>query len=100
MECCRAHYLLKAYISSWAEIDSLRDVIDCGSLSVFGNDGGLASVSSLYFWNSFEWLLLLEVCWNVNASISEIFAGSVVRALSFSFRAGIVWFEICVFCFL
>ena len=45
----------------------------------------LASVSSLYFWNSFEWLLLLEVCSNVDASISEIFAGSVVGALSSSF---------------
>ena len=85
-------HLLKAYISSWTEIGSLRDTIDYRSLSVFGNNDGLASVSSLYFWNSFEWLLLLEICWNVDAGISEIFAGSVMRALSSSFRAGIMWY--------
>ena len=82
-------HLLKEYISFWEEIDSLRDSIDCESLSVFGNNGGLALVSGLYFWNSLKWLLLIEVCWNVDTSISEIFAGSVV-GVSSSFRAGIV----------
>ena len=82
-------HLLKAYISFWDEIDSLRDSIDLESLSVFGNNGGLALVSSLYFWNSFKWLLLIEVCWKVDTSIHEIFAGSVVGVSSF-FRAGFV----------
>ena len=82
-------HLLKACISFWEEIDSLRDSIDCESLSVFDNNGGLALVSGLYFWNSFKSLLLIEVCWNVDTSISEIFAGSVV-VVSSSFRTGIV----------
>ena len=47
-------HLLKAYISFWEEIDSLRDSIDCESLSVFGNNGGLSLVTSLYFWNSLK----------------------------------------------
>ena len=82
-------HLLKAYISFWEEIDSLRDCVDCESLSVFGNNDGLALVFSLYSWNFFKWLLLIEVCWNVDTSISEIFAGSVV-GVSSSFMAGIV----------
>ena len=88
-------HLLKAYISSWTETGSLRDAVDCGSLSVFANNGGLTSVSSLYFWNSFERLLLLEVCSKVDASIPEI---AVVGVLFSSFRARIVWYV--VFCFL
>ena len=80
---------LKAYISFGEEIDSLRDSIVCELLSVFGNNGGLALVSSLDFWNSFKWLLLIEVCWIVDTSISELFAGSVVWVSS-SFRARIV----------
>ena len=75
---------LKAYISFGQEIDSLRDSIDCESLSVFGNNGGLALVSSLHFWNSIKWLLLIEICWNVDTSTSEIFA---VVWVSSSFRA-------------
>ena len=47
----------------------------------------MALVSSSYFWNSFKWLLLIMVRWNVDTRISEIFAGSVVRVSS---RAGIV----------
>ena len=82
-------HLLKAYISFWEEIDPLRDSIDCESFSVFGNNGGFALVSSLYFWNSFKRLLLIEVCWNADTSISEIFAGSVV-GVSSSIRTGIV----------
>ena len=82
-------HLLKAYISFLEEIDSLRDFVDCVSLSVFGNNSGLALVTSLCFWNSFKWLMLRDVCWNVDSSISEIFAGSVV-GVSSSFRAGIL----------
>ena len=69
--------------------DSLRDSVECESLSVFGNNGGLALVSSLYSWNSFKCLRLIEVCWNMDTSTSEIIAGSVVRVSSL-FRARIV----------
>ena len=58
---------------------------------MFGNSG-FASVSNLYFRNSLEWLLLLEVCWKVDASYSAIISGSVVGVLFSLSRAGIVWY--------
>ena len=41
--------VLSHLLNSWAKIGLLGGAIDCGSLSVFGNNSDLASVSSLYF---------------------------------------------------
>lgn len=88
---CRQVYV--AIATSILEVHKiLGGTIVFGSQSVFGNNNDLASYSSLYFWNSLEWLLLLEFCRNVDVSIADIFAGFVVGEQFSPLRAEILWY--------